>query len=193
MVRVFGTIIDAEKNLLSNKIVSFEWVNKKNMPVIGFTSEGILVQKGEETTDANGYFEIFLIPNNPAPNETYYKIGVEVISNDGYKTVISRNIYLDGTVTEVDISQLLIGEPIQVPDTPIVDTLYVLNAKSDGTRVWEVLPVGNGTGDVLWSQIDSDSDGVVDNAKKVNGYTVEMDVTSEEISFLEVSTAWDNA
>lgn len=56
----------------------------------------------------------------------------------------------------------------------------------------DVGPSGPGTGDMLRSVYDTDSDGIVDNAEKVNNHTVNADVPSgaETVLNYDVVSQW---
>jgi len=192
MIKLHGILTDVEGNIVPNKKITFTLVNANGENIIDAKDGKLLVVNGQEMTDNTGYFEVMLYANDPEPEPTYYK--VEIQSSSAYGQVFrSFQIHLDGLSTDVDITDLFDSDNTPLPPTPATDTYYVLNAKSDGSREWVELPASATGGDVLWSELDSNDDGVVDNAEKVNGKIVELDVNNVPVSQLQASDDFDNA
>ena len=63
---------------------------------------------------------------------------------------------------------------------PAVDG-YVLSSLADGTRSWVEMSSGGGTGDMTKAVYDTNDNGIVDNAERVNGLTVETAVPVDAV------------
>lgn len=191
LVKGYITEVDSVNNFVSD--ITFTLVDEHGRPVAGVASGGYaIVEQSHVGTTEGGYFEIELYPNSDItiPNSTLttrYRISTTNVHG------LDFDIYISGLSTPVWLHECVNTSTVPTAIPP--DTrhgLYVLEVGNDGALSWSSFAT-TGLGDMHSTVYDTESNGTVDDAEKVNGKIVELNVLNVPISTLQASDDFDNA
>jgi len=188
MITITGNLRSVSSKYIKEETIVFTLIGEygKSVIVPFKVNDHLVVTHDETKSDASGSFSIDLYPNDLMGGNYSYKVLLKSLNQEFRIRVTSLN-------QTVDITDLFDLTNTQLPQPDIQsDGMWVLQV-SNGTQSWVKLPDSATGGDVKWAQIDTDGDGTIDNAKKVNGKDVELNVLNTPISDLEASDDFDNA